>query len=125
MPKHDRCETFCYDPEKIRRLQNQLTEVPFESFARFFKALGDPTRIKLVFALTVEKELCVCDAAHLLRVTTATASHHLRALYAHGIASRRKEGKMVFYSLKNCQMKSLITAIASLQSKGENKVDAS
>ena len=45
-----------------------------------FKALADPTRLKIAYALMKERELCVCDLAHVLEATVAATSHHLRLM---------------------------------------------
>ncbi|MFD1427390.1 DNA-binding transcriptional ArsR family regulator [Kroppenstedtia sanguinis] len=47
---------------------------------QLFKALADPTRMKIAYALVQEEELCVCNVANIISSTLATASHHLRLL---------------------------------------------
>ncbi|MFZ5815270.1 MAG: ArsR/SmtB family transcription factor [Bacillota bacterium] len=94
--EHDTCEIFCYDAEKVERLRAEVAGT--ERLAQLFKALADETRVKIALALTRE-ELCVCDVAHLTGTSVATASHHLRLLRNMGLAKHRKEGKLVFYSL--------------------------
>ncbi|UOR12105.1 ArsR/SmtB family transcription factor [Halobacillus amylolyticus] len=115
MSSSDRCEIFCFDEKKVNRVQSQLDEIDFESTVTIFKALGDPTRIKIAFALTQEEELCVCDVANIIGSSLATASHHLRLLRNLGIAGYRKEGKLVFYSLKNKHLGSLIPTVLEHQ----------
>jgi DNA-binding transcriptional ArsR family regulator len=92
------CDIFCYNEEKVRRLRRKIQEV--EGLAPLFKALGDETRLKIIFALACE-ELCVCDVANITGTTVAAASHHLRYLKNAGLARYRRQGKMVFYSLDN------------------------
>lgn len=93
----DTCETFCYNPEVVRRTQQKINDV--SGVELLFKALADATRLKIAYALTLEEELCVCDMAQIIGATDATASHHLRYLRNMGLAKDRKEGKLVFYSL--------------------------
>lgn len=69
--------------------------------AEIFKALADPTRVKVAYMLDRGGELCVCDVAEVLGSSTATASHHLRTLKNKNIAKSRKAGKNVYYSLKD------------------------
>ncbi|AUS10432.1 transcriptional regulator [Laceyella sacchari] len=76
--------------------------------AQLFKALADPTRLKIAYALVQEDELCVCDVANIIDSTLATASHHLRLLRNMGLAKYRKEGKLVFYSLDDDHVKQLV-----------------
>jgi DNA-binding transcriptional ArsR family regulator len=66
--------------------------------SELFKALGDPTRIKLIYALA-QKELCVHDLTQVLNMGQSAVSHQLRYLRNLRIVKRRKEGKTVFYSL--------------------------
>jgi ArsR family transcriptional regulator len=66
----------------------------------FFKVLGDSTRMRIIWALD-ESEMCVCDIAVLLNMTKSAISHQLRALRNANLVKFRKEGKTVFYSLKD------------------------
>lgn len=92
----DSCEIFTHDAAKVERLKAEVAGT--EGLAMIFKALADETRVKIALAL-IKEELCVCDVAHLTGTTVATASHHLRLLRNLGLAKHRKEGKLVFYSL--------------------------
>lgn len=102
------CEVFCFDEAKVGRLRPLLSSRDIGKAAQLFKALADETRLKIAYALTQEEELCVCDAAHIVGSTTATASHHLRLLYKFGLAKYRKEGKLVFYALEDDHVKQLV-----------------
>ncbi|KMY48720.1 ArsR/SmtB family transcription factor [Peribacillus loiseleuriae] len=110
----DACEVFCYDEEKVNRIKNRVEEV--SGVELIFKALADSTRIKIAYALTLEKELCVCDVANIIGSTKATASHHLRLLRNMGLAKYRKEGKLVFYSLADDHIHQLVS-VAMIHSK--------
>ncbi len=72
-----------------------------------FKVLSDPTRLKIVLALS-KKELCVFDIAELLGVTESAISHQLRMLKTLRLVKQRKDGKMVFYSLDDEHIEDLI-----------------
>jgi ArsR family transcriptional regulator, lead/cadmium/zinc/bismuth-responsive transcriptional repressor len=103
----DTCEIFCFDEQKVNALKQRVDEV--EGVELLFKALSDATRLKIAYALTLEEELCVCDVANIIGSTTATASHHLRFLRNMGLAKYRKEGKLVFYSLKDDHVRQLVS----------------
>lgn len=66
--------------------------------AKFFKALGDESRQRMISLLAV-KELCVCEVISALEMTQPTTSHHLGILEEANIVETRKDGKWVFYSL--------------------------
>ncbi|MGD8189561.1 ArsR/SmtB family transcription factor [Brevibacillus ginsengisoli] len=106
--EQDFCEIQCFDEDKVNRLKPQTVEA--EGSAQIFKALADDTRAKIIYILSLENELCVCDVAAIIGTTIANASHHLRLLRNMGLAKYRKEGKLVFYSLDDDHVRHLITA---------------
>lgn len=108
MSKKDTCEIYCYDEEKVNRIQSELETVDILSVAQLFKAIADENRAKIAFALTKDEELCVCDIANVISITVANASHHLRTLHKQGIVKYRKEGKLVFYSLDDDHIRQLL-----------------
>src|SRR5512136_2773122 len=66
--------------------------------SKFFKALADTTRQRILGLLAV-REMCVCEVMVALELTQPTASHHLRILENVGLVKDRKEGKWVFYAI--------------------------
>lgn len=67
--------------------------------ADILKLLADPTRLRIVMVLS-KKELCVCQIMGVLEVSQSLVSKNLRLLDAAGFLRERKEGKLVFYSLR-------------------------
>jgi len=67
--------------------------------ARFFKSLADETRLKILWLLLAEEELCVCDVIGALGITQSKASRHLRYLYHLGWVTDRREGLLMNYRL--------------------------
>lgn len=97
--RQESCDVFCVHPEKVERVKPvMLPPVTVERMAATFKVLGDPTRIRVLDALSRE-ELCVCDLALLLGMSSSAISHQLRVLRHARLVKCRKEGKMAFYSL--------------------------
>jgi len=95
----DMCEITCVHKENIARVREKaLSFEEILGLSETFKALGDPTRIRILHALAQE-ELCVCDLAEVLEMTHSAVSHQLRTLRNMRLVKYRKEGKMVFYSL--------------------------
>ena len=105
MSKKDTCDIYCYDEEKVNRIQGDLQTEDISSVAQIFKAIADENRAKISYALCQEEELCVCDIANIIGFTVATASHHLRTLHKQGLVKFRKEGKLAFYSLDDEHVK--------------------
>jgi DNA-binding transcriptional ArsR family regulator len=96
----DRCDLLCLDlpkAEAIRAGLPALAEVT--DAATRMRALGDPTRLLIATALAETDELCVCDLAWVSGRAENLVSHHVRALRSAGLASSRREGKMVLYAL--------------------------
>ncbi len=108
MSEKDCCEIYCYDEEKVQRVQTSINNEDTLGMANMFKVLADETRLKIALALCQEDELCVCDVANIIGSSLATASHHLRTLKKMGLANARKEGKLVFYSLDDEHVRQLI-----------------
>jgi ArsR family transcriptional regulator, lead/cadmium/zinc/bismuth-responsive transcriptional repressor len=96
----DRCDLLCLDLPKAERLRAaRLDGRDAERQAERAKALGDPTRLTLAAVLADTDELCVCDLAWIVGRAENLVSHHLRALRTAGLATARRDGKMVFYAL--------------------------
>ena len=95
----DQCQVKFVHQDKVQPIQKLITqEGTIQQLAETFKILGDPLRLKIIFALS-KTELCVCDIACLLGASDSAVSHQLRLLRAQRLVKYRKEGKMAFYSL--------------------------
>ena len=101
------CEVTKVHPERVERVQNQMTDL--SDVAVLFKALADETRLKIAYALTIEEEMCVCDIAAVIEGSTATASHHLRYLRERKLAKSERKGKQIYYSLSDKHVHQLVT----------------
>ena len=121
MTKNNTCEIYCYDEEKVNRIQGDLQTVDISSVAKMLKAIADENRAKITYALCQEEELCVCDIANILGITVANASHHLRTLHKQGLVKFRKEGKLAFYSLDDEHVKQIM--LIALAHKSEVKTN--
>ncbi|WNR43371.1 ArsR/SmtB family transcription factor [Paenibacillus roseipurpureus] len=77
---------------------SQLSDAQASGLADIFKALGDPTRVKIIHYL-LPKERCVHEISSHIGMEQSAVSHQLRYLRNVHIVKRRKEGKTVFYAL--------------------------
>ena len=85
--------------DELKQLADMVASVETaDKRSRFFKALADETRLRILKILEV-REMCVCEVMVALDLTQPTASHHLGILENAGLVKDRKEGKWVFYSL--------------------------
>ena len=78
--------------------QEMPSEERILALGELFKVFGDPTRLRILYALQAG-ELCVCDIAALLNMTQSAISHQLRVLKSAALVRYRREGKTVFYAL--------------------------
>ena len=94
------CDDTCNGSEtNVQAIKERLVhDTTAVELADLFKALGDPTRVKLIHALH-QSELCVHDLTVVLGMGQSAVSHQLRFLRNLRIVKRRKVGKTVFYSL--------------------------
>src|ERR671913_679434 len=93
------CDVIQIDLTRVRRLRAAL--VPGDTvtaLADIFSGLGDPTRVRILDALS-HGELCVCDLAAVLSLSQSAVSHQLRLLRGLRLVRARREGRMVFYAL--------------------------
>jgi DNA-binding transcriptional ArsR family regulator len=70
----------------------------FESVARYFSVLGEPTRLRILYALCHE-EKCVNEIIKVTALAQANVSRHLGLMYQAGMLSRRREGTQIFYKV--------------------------
>jgi ArsR family transcriptional regulator len=91
-----------------------LDDQAAERLARVFKALGDPTRIKLLslIAATDGDGACVCDLIEPVRLSQPTVSHHMRQLVDAGLISREQRGKWAYYRLVDGALAAVAAALA-------------
>ncbi|MFL2132753.1 ArsR/SmtB family transcription factor [Desemzia sp. FAM 24101] len=113
------CKTNILHKEKVENVKSILDEKDFSSLLALGRCFGDISRIKIFYALETYKEMCVCDLAAILDASIATTSHHLRFLKKHGMAISRQDGKMVYYSIVNEEVHSIIRAFFNVP---ENKI---
>jgi ArsR family transcriptional regulator, lead/cadmium/zinc/bismuth-responsive transcriptional repressor len=77
-----------------------------ERLAETFKALGDPTRVRILSALS-GTELCVCDLSGALEMTQSAISHQLGFLRRLHLVRARKQGRQVYYALDDDHIEQL------------------
>ena len=102
------CEIEFVNAEKVASVADVMKSgAAIALLAETFKALGDPTRIRIAFALSRE-ELCVCDLANLIGVSQSAVSHSLRVLRQLKLVKFRKEGKIAYYTLDDEHIEHLL-----------------
>src|SRR5215217_7080648 len=103
----DVCDLVQIDLSRVRKIRQALVaEDAVHGLADTFSALGDPTRVRILDALS-HGELCVCDLAAVLSLSQSAVSHQLRLLRGLRLVRPRRDGRIVFYSLDDQHIISL------------------
>jgi ArsR family transcriptional regulator, lead/cadmium/zinc/bismuth-responsive transcriptional repressor len=104
----DVCAEKCIDAVKAGDTLRTLPDPEdILGMSAIFKALGDPSRLKIVLCL-LHREHCVCDIAAICSQSESAVSHQLRILRALKIVKNRRQGKIVYYSLDDDHVRSLL-----------------
>lgn len=90
-----------------------LTDDAAERLSGVFKALGDPSRVKLVSLIAAAEggEACACDLTEPVRLSQPTVSHHMRVLVDAGLVTREQRGKWAYYRVVNHALLELARAL--------------
>ncbi len=108
LPQHEQCSCRCIHQGRIDNAhEHALDPKENEQLAALFKAMGDPNRLRLLWALTGE-EMCVCDLARFIGVTESAVSHQLRLLRQLHLVANRREGPVLYYRLDDAHVGELI-----------------
>lgn len=98
----------CSPDEHSKKTISKLKPADFEKAAGLFFALGDASRLRLLECL-LHQEWCVSELAEELGEEISTISQRLKLLRMHGVISRRREGKHIYYQLSDQHITNLIT----------------
>jgi ArsR family transcriptional regulator len=102
-----RCEeSFIHEDQVLIAQEHLIDGLTSTHLARTFQALSDPTRVRLISALT-HAELCVCDLAAVLGMSQSSVSHQLRSLRDLRLVKSRRVGREIFYTLDDDHIREL------------------
>jgi len=101
------CEEVRHGELQVQEAQQALVDaLTAERMAQTFRALADPTRVRILSALT-RTELCVSDLAVVLGMSISAISHQLRLLRGLRLVRRRRAGKHIYYALDDEHVRDL------------------
>lgn len=107
-------DTFCdcMHPEAVYHARLHLEdEDAIMNAADMFSVLGDTTRLRVLVSL-LHGEMCVTDIAVATGVNRTTISHQLRVLRSNNMVARRREGKVIYYTIANETLTHLLELVA-------------
>ncbi len=102
------CDLMHVHQDIVDRVSSEMPdEDALFDLSELFKVFGDSTRIRILYCL-FESEMCVCDIATLLNMTQSAISHQLSVLKKSKLVKSRRSGKIVFYSLADSHVRTII-----------------
>jgi DNA-binding transcriptional ArsR family regulator len=106
--QNDLCQCRCIHQKRVDAARDRsLPTRENEQMAALFKAMGDPNRLRILWALDHE-EMCVCDLALFVGVSESAISHQLRQLRQLQLVCNRREGPILYYRLNDDHVSELI-----------------
>ncbi|MBO9682805.1 MAG: helix-turn-helix transcriptional regulator [Flavisolibacter sp.] len=95
------------DQAQIETCKGKLktAQKSFSNLSNVLALAGNEVRLKILYLLEEEKELCPCDLSDILSMTIPAVSQHLRKLKDGGIVHTRKQGQTIYYSLTQDNLK--------------------
>lgn len=101
-------KVHCINQERVSQVKKQMmSDKIMADLAATFKAMGDTSRLKIIFALS-KKVLCVGEIALVLNISQSAVSHQLRVLRDMKLVRMRKEGKIAYYALDDIHINLLL-----------------
>lgn len=103
------CIRLFADHEQIKNCKYKLktAQKSFASLSSILALAGNEVRLKIIYLLEEEKELCPCDLSDILGMSIPAISQHLRKLKDGNIVETRKEAQTIYYSLTQDNLKIL------------------
>ncbi len=103
-----------------KQLQNCMEtldemEGSFQKMTKLLSIAGSDVRLKILYLLNLENELCPCDLADILKMSVPAISQHIRKIKDAGIISSRREGQTLYYSLNRDETELFNSIFKSLE----------
>jgi len=104
------------DLSLLKSLQQRLHgKNDLGELADLLTVAGNDTRLKILFLLSQEQELCVCDLADIMSMSVSSISHQLAKLRAHGFISKRRQGQTMYYRILDTPFNVLLKQLFDLE----------
>ena len=111
--------TICTCENAVRHAMDSMPDAQaMERVAALFKLCGDPTRVSILCALS-RHELCVCEIASVVSMSSSAVSHQLRLLRQTGIICSHRQGKTVVYSIADRHIEEIFRLALTRAEEGQ------
>jgi DNA-binding transcriptional ArsR family regulator len=124
--KKQNCIRDVADLAQIKRCRDVLSNIQpsTEKLSDVLKLAGNDARLKILYLLNQEAQLCPCDLSDILDMSIPAVSQHLRKLKDGGLVVTQREGKVIFYSLNQEIIPVLLPCFGQLENNNILKVVA-
>jgi DNA-binding transcriptional ArsR family regulator len=102
------CAERRVDEAKVALAASLVDVEEATALAQMFRLLGDPTRVRILFALLEAGELCVCDIAAVVETTETKVSQAMSLLRTAGVVRNRRDGRNIFYRLDDAHVRMVL-----------------
>jgi len=118
------CKRLLANVEQINSCRSRLSEVneTISELGQILALSGNEVRLKILFLLHKENELCPCDLSDILQMSIPAVSQHLRKLKDGNIIQPRKEGQTIFYSINKTMLDTIHPFFEIINHKSPEKI---
>ncbi|VXD13691.1 helix-turn-helix transcriptional regulator [Marinoscillum sp. 108] len=118
------CIRVLADPVQIKECKETLSrlEEQLDLTTKIFNLAGNAARLKILFLLHKEGEMCPCDLSDILDISVGGVSQHLRKLKDGGLVKDKKVGQTVFYSLVEANLEIIKPVLESLSIQNQKEL---
>lgn len=124
MKENQSCNRILADTVLINECKNRIQKnsFAFNQTSSLLALAGNEVRLKILYLLEEENELCPCDLADILEMSIPAVSQHLRKMKDGNLIKTRRSGQTIFYSLIKEQTELLIPFFKSIQNSNKQLV---
>lgn len=118
------CIRVLADPVQIKECRESISRIDTSLYemAKVYNLAGSAVRLKILYLLNKEDEMCPCDLSDVLDISVGGISQHLRKLKDAGIVKDKKVGQTIFYSLVEGRSAVLMPTLENLLQENNNQL---
>ncbi len=118
------CIRVFADQNQIKQCREKVSanSKSFTQLGNILSLAGNEVRLKILYLLEEENELCPCDLSDILGMSVPAISQHLRKMKDGSIVEARKVGQTIFYSLRSEHLKTLKPFFKTIDQMNPNSV---
>lgn len=117
------CIRVLADPVQIKQCKKEIADKKsaFDRLSNVLSLAGNEVRLKILYLVDSEGELCPCDLSDILQMSIPAISQHLRKMKDGGLVEIRKVGQTIFYSIRKEHVKTLLPLFKQIKTSNEKQ----